>query len=198
MKQVGAPYSRLRQPWNGDEFMPEAVCVPNLWGDVAGWQIDGPTDPKTTGERQFNNRWGRFSCDEVAVFYRRTLPDEIRPELDLLTGRARRGVAFGVRRPPYRLLTHAAHIAPSIIRLRALLLEGPPEELAALAPPDKWKGRGADVAATCVPFLRNSRPPRRVELIPPAKADSALGLERLRTAAESPCVTLAIEAPKGQ
>ncbi|MCS7192681.1 MAG: hypothetical protein NZ937_06860 [Armatimonadetes bacterium] len=193
VKQVGASYFRLNQPWHSEEFMPEEVYLTNLWGDLAGWQIDGPTYPKVTGERQFNNRWVRFSCEEVAWFYQGVLHSEVSAEMDLLTERAKR--QKGEEETPYRLLQDTAHIAPSIVRLRALLLNEPPEKLATIAPPESWQvGRGADVAAMCVSFLRTSRPVQRVRLIPPIKTNFALGLERAREFSEYPALALTAEA----
>ncbi|MCS7263965.1 MAG: hypothetical protein NZ805_03940 [Armatimonadetes bacterium] len=193
VKQVGASYFRLNQPWHSEEFMPEEVYLTNLWGDLAGWQIDGPTYPKVTGERQFNNRWVRFSCEEVAWFYQGVLHSEVSDEMDSLTERARR--QKGEEETPYRLLQDTAHIAPSIIRLRALLLNEPPEKLAAIAPPESWQvGRGADVSAMCVSFLRTSHPIQRVRLIPPVKTNFTLGLERVREFSEYPALALTAEA----
>jgi len=172
VKQVGAPYFRANQPCHSDELMPREVYLTNMWGDVAGWQIDGPHYPQRTGERQFNNRWVRFSCQEVGWFYQDVLPKEVRAEMDLLTKRARRNAT------PYKLVEDTAHIASSIPRLRAMLLNESPEAIAKLSPPEKWRGRSADIAARCVPFLRNSRPIQRVRLIAPAKTNFVLGLER--------------------
>jgi len=185
VKQVGADYFRRNQPWHSEEFMPEEVYLTNMWGDLASWQIDGPTYPAKTGERQYNNRWVRFSCEEVARFYQDVLPREVRAEMDRLTERAKRDEC------PYKLLEDTAHIAPSIVRLRALLLGESPEKLAQLAAPEKWQvGRGADVTAMCVPFLRSTRPPVWERIVPPTKTDFALGLERCVTGG-FPALTLA-------
>jgi hypothetical protein len=182
VKQVGSPYFRVNQPFQTDEFMPEEVYLTNMWGDVAGWQIDGPEYPKKTGERQYTNRWVRFSCEEVGWFYQDVLPKEVRAELDLLTERARQDQQNPQdkrQRTPYQILTDTAHIAAGMVRLRALMLNEPPEKLAQLAPPDKWQvGRSADVSGMCVPFLRGTRPIERERLIPAAKTDFVLGLER--------------------
>jgi len=193
VKQVGAVYFRLHQPFHSEEFMHEEVYLTNLWGDLAGWQIDGPTYPKVVGERQFNNRWVRFSCEEVAWFYQEVLSSEVRAEMDLLTERAR--CQKDEEETPYRLLQDTAHIAPSIVRLRALLLNEPSQKLAAIAPPERWQvGRGADVSAMCVPFLRTSRPIQRICIIPLIKTNFVLGLEGVREFSEYPALALAADA----
>lgn len=190
VKQVGAQYFRMNQPWHSLEWMPEEVYLTNLWGDVAGWQIDGPTYPKQTGERQYNNRWVRFSSEDVARFYRDVLLPEVQREMNLLTERAK-----GENPPPfYRLEEDTAHIAPSMIRLRSLLLNEPPEKLARLVPPERWKlGRPADGIAFCWSFLRTSVKPRILRLIPPQKKTAyVLGLERTIIGG-APILVLAVE-----
>lgn len=192
VKQVGAEYFRLHQPMYSTETMPEEVYLTNLWGDVAGWQIDGPTYPEVTGERQFNNRWVRFGNEDVARFYREWLPGEIRREMDLLTERARAG------QTPYLIREDTAHIAPSMVRLRSLLLNEPPEKLAQLALPDERRvSRSADVAAFCLSFIRSGISTRFVRLIPPQpRSDFVLGLSR---AVEGgfPGIALAVETRAG-
>jgi len=47
-------------------------------GDTAGWQIDGPTYPEKTGERQYTNRWVRFKNEDVGRFYRDFLEDDVK------------------------------------------------------------------------------------------------------------------------
>jgi len=173
VKQVGAPYFRRNQPWHSAEPMPEEVYLTNYWGDLAGWQIDGPEYPKKTGERQSNNRWVRFSSEEVGRFYQEVLPKEVRAEMDLLTERAKANP-----KATYQIARDTAHIAPSLIRVRALVLAEPPYELAKLAPPDKWGGNAADTAAICTAALRASRPIQWEAIIPPAKTEFVLGLER--------------------
>ncbi len=193
IKQVGAQYFRIHQPWHSLEWMPEEVYLTNLWGDVAGWQIDGPTYPKQTGERQYNNRWVRFSSEDVARFYRDTLLPEVQREINLLTERAKKDSSL----TPYRLEEDTAHIAPSILRLRSLLLNEPPEKLARLVPPEKWKlGRSADGVAFCWSFLKASARPRLIRLIPPQKKTSyVLGLERA-VIGGAPILVLAIETTR--
>jgi hypothetical protein len=189
IKQVGAEYFRLNQPWHSMEFMTKEVYLTNLWGDLAGWQIDGPTYPKETGERQFENRWVRFSNEDVARFYRDVLGREIAAEMELLTQRARQG------KTPYKLNEDTAHIAPSIIRLRSLLLNEPPDKLAKLSPPSNWNvARYADTVAFCLSFLRTAQPKSYVRLIPQRPPTSrVLGLERLREYTGFPAVSLAID-----
>lgn len=192
IKQVGGEYFRFYQPWHSLEFMPKEVYLTNLWGDLAGWQIDGPTYPKVTGERQFENRWVRLSSEDVARFYRDVLSKEIADEMDLLTQRAKQD------KTPYKLDEDTAHIAPSVIRLRSLLLNEPPEKLGRLSPPHNWRlGRPADGTAFCLSFIRTSHPLSFVRLIPPRNPTKfVLGLERVREYAEFPALCLAIEIGK--
>src|SRR5437899_1463294 len=104
------------------EFMDEEVYLTNLWGDAAGWQIDGPNYPAKTGERQFNNRWVRFKNEDVARFYRDCLRDDVWRELDLLQHRGE----------PKRRYHNDSHIMPSLVQLRSLLLNESPTNLAAV------------------------------------------------------------------
>lgn len=192
IKQVGGEYFRLYQPWHSLEFMPKEVYLTNLWGDLAGWQIDGPVYPKVTGERQFENRWVRFSSEDVARFYRDVLSKETAEEMDLLTQRARQD------KTPYKLNEDTAHIAPSIIRLRSLLLNESPEKLARLSPPSEWRlGRSGDGTAFCLSFIRTSHPLSFIRLIPQRNPTKfVLGLERVREYTEFPALCLAIEGGK--
>jgi len=173
VKQVGAPYFQRNQPWHSAEPMQEEVYLTNYWGDLAGWQIDGPEYPKKTGERQYTNRWVRFSSEEVGRFYQDILPKEVRAEMDLLTERAKANP-----KATYKIERDTAHIAASLIRVRALVLGETPEQLAKLAPPEKWGGNSADTAAICTAALRASRPAQWEAIIPPAKTPFVLGLER--------------------
>ena len=189
-KQTGASYFRAHQPWVSMEPMPEEVYLTNMWGDLAGWRIDGPSYPRKTGERQFSNRWVRFSCEEVAWFYRDVLADQVRAELELLTERARRNP-----KATYKLGRDTAHIAASLVRLRALLLRETPAQLARLAPPETWGARAGDLAAMCVPCLRNASPIKRERLIPAVKTPFVLGLARARARTNHPTMVLVCDVP---
>ncbi len=171
VKQDGAKYFQKRQPYHTMEAMPEAVYLTNLWGDTAGWQIDGPTFPATTGERQFNNRWVRFGDPDIARFHRDHLADETKRELD---GYAATG------KSPYKTDHDDGHIAPSLQRLRSLLLNEAPEELAKLNPVDKIVAQpDSGKVAVALAFLRTAAPAKTVRLIPRGKATPfVLGLER--------------------
>jgi len=169
VKQRGAGYFRLHQPWHTMEFMPEEVYLTNLWGDTAGWQIDGPAYPAETGERQYVNRWVRFHNEDVARFYRDRLAEDVRKEMDLLTERW----------DPKRRATNNSHIMPSLVQLRSLLLDESPEKLAELATPEQFRGPPSGVIASCMAVLRASRPKRFVRLIPKAgSTPHVAGLER--------------------
>ena len=169
VKQRGAEYFRRHQPWPTVEFMPEEVYLTNLWGDTAGWQIDGPTYPEQTKERQFANRWVRFHNEDVAHFYRKVLAEEVRAEMNLLTERW----------PAERRVRNDSHIMPSLVQLRSLLLNESPEALAALAAPADFRGPPSGVIAGCLAVLRASRPERYQRLIPNAgETPFVAGLER--------------------
>jgi len=174
IKMKGAAYFRRNQPYDSMEWMPQEVYLTNLWGSTAGWRIDGPTYPKKTGERQYNNRWVRLSEPEIGRFYRDVLARETRAEMDLLA-----------KRPacPYKPDRDAAHIAPSLIRLRSLLLNEPPEALARITPPEKARvSRGADTIAFYLSYVRTARPPRwdRIIAADGGPTPYVLGLERIR------------------
>ena len=156
LKQRGAEYFRLNQPWHSMEFMPEEVYLTNFWGDTAGWQIDGPTYPEETGERQYENRWVRFKNEDVGRFYRDFLIEDVKKELDILTERWQ----------PNRRYINDSHIMPSMVQLRSLLLNETPEQLAKIATPDKFGGPASGVIASCISVLRTSHPTRYVRLIP--------------------------------
>ena len=169
LKQRGAAYFRENQPWHSMEEMDEEVYLTNLWGDLAGWQIDGPNYPKKTGERQFNNRWVRFKDADVGRFYRDYLKEDVRRELDLLQERW----------PEKRRWNNDSHIMPSLVQLRSLLLNETPDELANVAPPEKFSGPASGVIASCISVLRTSHPTRYERLIPGAPATPFVaGLER--------------------
>lgn len=156
LKQRGAEYFRSNQPWHSMEFMPEEVYLTNFWGDTAGWQIDGPTYPEKTGERQYENRWVRFKSEDMGRFYRDFLKEDVKKELDILTERWQ----------PNRRYINDSHIMPSMVQLRSLLLNETPEQLAKIATPDQFGGPASGVIASCISVLRTSHPTRYIRLIP--------------------------------
>jgi hypothetical protein len=169
LKQRGSQYFRRNQPWHSMEFMPEEVYLTNFWGDTSAWQIDGPTYPEKTGERQYTNRWVRFKSEEVGRFYQDFLKDDVKKELDLLNGRWE----------PKRKYTNDSHIMPSMVQLRSLLLNETPEQLAQIATPDKFGGPASGVIASCISVLRTSHPTSYVRLIPQGEPTPFVaGLER--------------------
>ena len=169
LKQRGAKYFRDHQPWHSMEAMDEEVYLTNLWGDLAGWQIDGPNYPAKTGERQFNNRWVRFKDADVGRFYRDYLKTEVKSELDLLQQRW----------PAERRWKNDSHIMPSLVQLRSLLLDEPPAQLASVAAPENFSGPPSGVIASCISVLRASHPTRYERLIPGAPPSPFVaGLER--------------------
>ena len=168
-KQRGAKYFRENQPWHSMEAMDDEVYLTNLWGDLAGWQIDGPKYPAKVGERQFNNRWVRFKNEDVARFYRDYLFADVKREFDLLQ----------TRWPAERKWKNDSHIMPSLVQLRSLFLNESPFELASNAPPEKYSGPASGVIASCVSVLRTSHPTRYERLIPGGEASPFVaGIER--------------------
>lgn len=169
LKQRGADYFRQRQPWHTLEFMDDEVFLTNLWGDTAGWQIDGPNFPAKTAERQFNNRWVRFKDADVGRFYRDFLQEDVSRELNWLQARWE----------PKRGWNNESHILPSLVQLRSLLLNETPAELARVATPDRFTGPPSGIIASCVSVLRTSHPPRYERLIPGGDPSPFVaGLER--------------------
>jgi len=169
MKQRGADYFRKNQPWHSMESMDDEVYLTNLWGDVAGWQIDGPNYPRQSSERQYNNRWVRFKHPDVGRFYGDYLKPDVAHELDLLQGRW----------DPKRRYQNDSHITPSLVQLRSLLLNQSPAELALVATPDQFSGPPSGILGSCLSILRTSHPIRYERLIPPAAPSPFVtGLER--------------------
>ena len=169
VKQRGAAYIQKNQPFQSNEPMDDEVYLTNLWGDTAGWQIDGPKYPKETGERQFNNRWVRFKDADVGRFYRDYLRPEVKAEIDRLQ----------TRWPEKRRFVNDSHIMPSLVQLRSLLLNESPAELAKVATPDQFAGPPSGVIASCLAVLRTSRPIRYERLIAPGAPNPFVaGLER--------------------
>lgn len=169
VKQRGARWFREQQPWHSMEPIDEDVYLTNLWGDLAGWQMDGPSYPKETAERQFANRWVRFQDLDVARFYR----DHLRPDVD----RELKTLAEGW--PPVRRHTDDSHILPSLVRLHSFLLNASPTNLVRIASPDRFAGPPSGIIASCLAILRAAGPPRYERLIPGAPPTGPLpGLSR--------------------
>ena len=169
LKQRGAAYFRQHQPWHSMEFMDEEVYLTNLWGDLAGWQIDGPKYPKNAEERQSNNRWVRFKNEDAGRFYRDYLGAEVHRELDLLLQHWE----------PKRKYNNDSHIMPSEVQLRSLLLNETPAQLAEVATPNQFSGPPSGVIASCISVLRTSHPTRFERLIPGGEPSPFVaGLER--------------------
>jgi len=173
VKMKGADYFRQHQPADSTEAMAPPVYLTNLWGDTAGWRIDGPQYPAQTPERQYTNRWVRFTSEDVARFLRDRAGPELKAEMD---GLAALGAASTY--PPGK---ETAHIAPSLEHLRSLLLNEPPEQLAQITPADsRPQGRPADGFAYFYSFIRTSNEPA-LERVIPAGGDPSpfvVGIER--------------------
>lgn len=175
VKQTGASYFVKHQPVDSMEKMPDDVYLTNLWGDTAGWQIDGPTYPKHTGERQYNNRWVRFGDPDVARFLRDHAEVLVRRELKGLLNSGR----FTAER---KNSLDDPHILPSMVRLCSLLLDESPDQLATITPVNANVYPNSGVIAYCASFLRTSRPIRFANIIPESKTKTGWleGLERSR------------------
>lgn len=160
VQQRGARWFRERQPWHSLEPIDEEVFLTNLWGDLAGWQIDGPRYPAAAGERQSANRWVRFQDPDVARFYRDHLGPDVRGEFLRLASRPDRNPRWDT--------TDDSHILPSRVRLESYLLNASPTNLAAIATPDRFQGPPSGIMASCLAVLRSAQPPRVLRLIPGA------------------------------
>ena len=183
IKQRGAAYFRQHQPWHSMEWMDEEVYLTNLWGDTAGWQIDGPNYPKQTGERQFQNRWVRFKDADMGRFYRDYLGADVKRELDLPQSRW----------DEKRRRVNDSHIMPSLVQLRSLLLNETPELLAQVATPEKFGGPPSGVLASCLSVLRTAQPQRLERLIPGGEPSPFVaGLER-EVGGPSPCLVQSVQ-----
>jgi len=171
VKQVGGDYFRRNQPYHSMEIIPELVFPTNIWGDTAGWQLDGPNFPEKTGERQYTNRYVRFHSQDVARFHRDTLAEWIEPELDF----------YEQIKWLYKPGQDTAHIRPSLLRLKSFLENAEPQELCQTASPDQWQGHaaGCGTAALAYSVIRTARPMKFERLVPAGKKYPFItGLER--------------------
>ncbi len=183
-------YFRYFAPWHNMEPMDGRLFLTNLWGDIAGWQIDGPDYPRQTGERQYRNRWVRFGHEDVARFFRDHMGDIVREELDWWATR---------QDSPYKPGNSTAHIAPSMEQLRSLLLNESPEELAKLTPMQEARiGRAADAISYYLSFVRTGRPAQQTRLIPKDLPISPwiLGLEREYDGSDG-CLVVRVSTKEG-
>jgi hypothetical protein len=145
VQQRGAArWFRENQPWHSDEALDEEIYLTNLWGDLAGWQLDGPAYPAQTGERQFDNRWVRFQDLDVARFYREHLLADVRTEFARLDARWEAKRAY----------TDDSHILPSRVRLHSFLLQESATNLARIATPDRFRGPPSGVIASSLAMVR--------------------------------------------
>lgn len=169
LKERSAQYFRDHQPWHSFEVMDSEVYLTDLWGDTAGWKMDGPKFPREASERQYNNRWVRFKNEDVARFYRDYWPADVRKEMDLLQ----------TRWDPKRRTQNDSHIMPSLVQLRSLLLNESPEALGELGAPEQFTGPASGVIASCISILRTSHPTRYARIIPKGPASKFVtGIER--------------------
>jgi hypothetical protein len=168
-RQRGADYFRRHQPGHSLEWMDEEVRLTSVRVDGSGWRMDGPNYPRGANEREHERRWVRFHNEDVARFHRDHLLADVRAELDRLTARWE----------PTRSWHDDPDAIPSLVHLRALLLNESPDALARLATPDRFTGPPAGVIASCLAVLRAGQSPRLVRLIPPGPPSPFVtGLER--------------------
>jgi hypothetical protein len=157
------------------EEMDEKVFLTNYWGSSAGWQIDGPSYPEQTGERQYTNRWVRFQCQDTARFYRdvESMCQAVEWELnDQETGWGR----FEKHKN-----RDDSHIMPSLVRIRSLILNEIPDSLARVCEPENMKsGSSSGIAAGMISYIRTSAPHEYQRIIPRDNGASefAPGVER--------------------
>jgi hypothetical protein len=169
LKERSAQYFRDRQPWHSFEIIDPEVYLTDLWGDTAGWKMDGPKFPAESSERQFNNRWVRFRNEDVARFYRDYWSNDVRKEMDLLQ----------TRWDPKRRANNESHIMPSLVQLRSFLLNETPDELGKIAPPEQFTGPPSGIIASCISILRTSHPTHYTRIIPKADpSEFVVGIER--------------------
>lgn len=196
VKQNGAQYFRRHQPYHQYfsqpgprdfiEPVPEDVFVSNLFGGLHGWQIDGPTYPARHGERQYQNRWVRFSCPSVGRFYRDHIdPKQLRQEFEGWKARFEGKPEPG---PGCQWVRDDPHIMPSLVRLLSLTLDSPISEVDQLAIHDgkrmafgTWRlYPDSAVFASAIAVMRLSLPRQYDRLIPRSGSPGpyVLGLER--------------------
>lgn len=192
VKHTGAAYFVAHPFLNSAEPMPPDVYLTNLWGDMAGWQIDGPTYPAQAGERQYTNRWVRFGDPDVARFHRDHFQDLDRRELDGLLASGR----FTTQRKGSQ---DDAHTLPSMVRLRSLLLNEAPAALARMTSVTAPTGSPGGDAAYCLAFIRTGRPVRQVTLMSPDASATTWrpGIERDRPQDE-PVLTATVQGQMEQ
>jgi hypothetical protein len=196
VRQNGAQYFRARQPYHqvfgapaptsSIEPMPADVFITNLYSGLRGWQVDGPSYPRVHGERQYENRWVRFSSTSVARFYR----DHLRAE-DLRAELGRWQTRFVDRPEPgpaSQWLRDDPHIMPSLVRLLSLVVDAPIRELEQLAisrgarvPYSEWRlYPDSAVFASAMAIIRQSHPREYQRVVPRSGSPGpyVLGLER--------------------
>jgi len=157
---LGAEYFYEYRPHDRPEPMDEKVFLTNIWGETAGWQIDGPRYPRETPERQYMNRWVRFQCPDTARFYR-----EVKPLREALE-RELNDPEVGWGRWKDCECRDDSHILPSLVRIRSFLLDEPPEKLAEICEPEDVVGPPSGIVATMIAFIRTSTPHKYIRLVP--------------------------------
>jgi hypothetical protein len=196
VKQNGAQYFRTLQPYHQYfqnarspgviEVIPAQVFISNLYGGLHGWQVDGPTYPRQHGERQYQNRWVRFSSPSVGRFYRDHIrASDLRQEFEGWKARYADKPEPGTGS---QWLHDDPHIMPSLVRLLSLTLDPPVSELEALAVHqgerahyDRWRLQpDSGVFASAISIMRLSHPRPYERLVPKAGPPGpyVLGLER--------------------
>ena len=179
---LGSEYFVQHQPQDRMDKMDEKVFLTNYWGGTAGWQIDGPSYPVKTGERQYTNRWVRFHCQDTARFYRDVKPLNRAVEAELndeVVGWGR--FKDRAERERSHLMRDDSHIMPSFVRIRSLMLDEKPETLAKICDPkDMRSGSASGIAASMISYIRTSTPHEYQRIIPKSGEPSEFspGIER--------------------
>ena len=147
VKHTGAAYFRAHQPASDPTPVPPNVYLTRLFGDTLGWQLDGPTYPTNAKERYYEHRWVRFGDPDVARFHRDNLgagPGPLGQGAALNLEKAELDdpatIAIWEQFAPTTQIRPTTghddpHILPSLVRLRSLLLDETPEQLAVFGDP---------------------------------------------------------------
>jgi hypothetical protein len=193
VKMTGEAYFAARHPIHQKAPLKGTVYPTNVLGDMIGWDRDGAEWQTHAVDRQHINRWVRFGDPDVARFHRECFATETRREMDALL--------IGEEKPPRQPNTvDDSHIRPSRVRLRSLLCNDTPEQLAKITPPDAPIYPDGAVAAYCMAFLRVCKPVEHTEIIPQSEIGTTpwkQGIERDVPESEPVlCVTVTVP-PQG-
>jgi hypothetical protein len=174
VKCTGGEYFTRLHPLH-TAMPPRGTVYPtNVLGDMIGWDGDGREWATLSGtDKQWVNRWVRFADPDVARFHRDHLAQETRTEMAELLEKP--------EVPPRPEHTcDDAHIRPSRMRLRSLLLNETPEELNRITPVEAPIYPDSGAMAHCMAYLRTIKPITLTPLLPlkQTSSDWVRGIER--------------------